>query len=165
MNWEALGAIAELLAAIGVIISFVYVARQIRQNTQVQRRSNVGDIAQDLAGSLRSVSSDAEMSALALRAFSDLDSLEPVERYRFDCFFYGWLAAFERALLDTRDGEYPNEFLSPMSVTIAGFLRTDGGRAWWEQRSAWFTGFGKQAIDAILADETIEGRGAGPPAA
>jgi len=165
MNWEALGAIAEILAAIGVIISFVYLARQIRQNTQVQRRSNVRDIAQDLATTLRSISSDADMSALALRAFSGLDSLDAVERYRFDCFFYSWLAAFERALLDRRDGEYPDEYLSPMSVAIAGFLRTAGGRAWWRERSVWFTPFGKQAIDAILEDEDIDGWGTGPPAA
>ena len=55
----------------------------------------MGDIAADLAATLRIVSADPDMSALALRALSDLDSLEPAERYRFDCFFYPWLAAFE----------------------------------------------------------------------
>lgn len=30
MNWDALGAVAELLAAIGVIVSLVYLASQIR---------------------------------------------------------------------------------------------------------------------------------------
>ena len=34
MNWEALGAVAELLGAIGVIASLFYVASQIRRNSE-----------------------------------------------------------------------------------------------------------------------------------
>jgi hypothetical protein len=34
MNWEALGAIANLLAAIGVIATLVYLSIQIRQNNK-----------------------------------------------------------------------------------------------------------------------------------
>ncbi len=37
MNWDAIGAIAELLGAIGVIASLVYLATQIRQNTRSVR--------------------------------------------------------------------------------------------------------------------------------
>ena len=39
MNWDAIGAIAELLGAIGVIASLVYLATQIRQNTATVRAS------------------------------------------------------------------------------------------------------------------------------
>lgn len=34
MNWDAIGAIAELLAAIGVIVSLVYLASQIRHSRE-----------------------------------------------------------------------------------------------------------------------------------
>ncbi len=34
MNWDAIGAIAELLGAIGVIASLVYLATQIRQSRE-----------------------------------------------------------------------------------------------------------------------------------
>jgi hypothetical protein len=40
MNWDAVGAIAELLGAVGVIVSLVYLAVQIRQNT-TQIRQNI----------------------------------------------------------------------------------------------------------------------------
>ena len=39
MNWDAVGAIAELLGAVGVIASLAYVARQINQNTRSIRAS------------------------------------------------------------------------------------------------------------------------------
>ena len=37
MNWEAIGAIAESLGAIGVIATLAYLAYQIRQNTSMSR--------------------------------------------------------------------------------------------------------------------------------
>ena len=39
MNWDAIGAIAELLGAVGVIASLVYLAGQIRQNSRLVRSS------------------------------------------------------------------------------------------------------------------------------
>ena len=33
MNWEAIGAIGEILGALGVVITLAYLATQIQQNT------------------------------------------------------------------------------------------------------------------------------------
>jgi|COG998Drversion2_1049125.scaffolds.fasta_scaffold4495147_1 hypothetical protein len=57
--------------------------------------------------SLRQFFSHAELAALALRGFSDLDSLNQVERFSLDCAIYEWLARFERALIDALVGNYP----------------------------------------------------------
>jgi hypothetical protein len=162
MNWDAIGAVAELLGAIGVIISLIYLALQIRRNTRTQRRANVGDIAIELATTARCTATNPELASLLLRGYSDLDSLNSIERYRFDTFFYAFIANFERALIDARSGDYPEEQLVPMRAAIAGFLGTDGGRAWWEQTRTWFTIFGQQSIDTILSDETIDSRAATP---
>lgn len=37
MNWEALGAIAGLLGAVGVIATLIYLSAQIRQNSNQLR--------------------------------------------------------------------------------------------------------------------------------
>ena len=101
-----------------------------------------------------------------LKGHADLDSLDPVDRFRFDNIMYAFLANFERALFDARDDDYPEEELVPMRAAIAGYVSTNGGRAWWAQRRAWFSAFGQKSIDAILSDQTIDSSGAGPqPAA
>lgn len=162
MNWNAIGAVGELLGAIGVILSLVYLGGQIRQNTRTQRRSNLGDVAGDLSAVLRSVSTDPELSSLVLRGLADLGALNPNERYQFDAFLYSWLVGFERALLDARDGDYPEENLAPMRRAIAGFLRTEGARVWWEERKVWFSSYGQQCMDRIIDDRDIDDLHAGP---
>ena len=46
MNWEALGAIAELVGAIAVIASLIYLALQVRVNTESVRQSTRAQLAQ-----------------------------------------------------------------------------------------------------------------------
>ena len=46
MNWDAIGAIAETLGAVGVIASLVYLATQIRQNTSTVRSSAASSLAE-----------------------------------------------------------------------------------------------------------------------
>ncbi len=44
MNWEAIGAIGEVLGALVVVITIGYLAVQIRQNTAQQKREETVSI-------------------------------------------------------------------------------------------------------------------------
>ena len=156
MNWEAISAVAEILGATGVIISLIYLASQVRRNTHLQKITNLRDIATELATTARCTASNPELASLVVRGLADLTSLDSVERYRFDTYIYAFIANFERALIDARDGDYPEEQLIPMKVSIVEHLSTQGGRAWWEQRKTWFSLFGQQSIESTLGDLTLD---------
>ena len=44
MNWDALGAISELTAALAFLVSFLFVGHQLRQNREMERASNQREI-------------------------------------------------------------------------------------------------------------------------
>jgi hypothetical protein len=83
MSWEALGAIAELLGAIGVIASLGYLAVQVRQNTRSVRAASY----QSWFASYDSLSDlligDPKLDALLRRATTEPEALTPDERRRF----------------------------------------------------------------------------------
>ena len=90
MNWDAIGAIAELLAAVGFIVSLIYLAKQISmtnknvaQNTtalfnQGEHASLNGVVAMNL-----SIVESRSVAELMLQAYSDHNSLDAVDRFRF----------------------------------------------------------------------------------
>lgn len=41
MNWEAIGAVGEALGSIAVLVTLIYLAIQIRQNTAQQKREEL----------------------------------------------------------------------------------------------------------------------------
>lgn len=40
MNWEAIGALGEIAGAVAVIVTLLYLAKQIRQNSKSLDRAN-----------------------------------------------------------------------------------------------------------------------------
>ena len=83
MNWEALGAVAELLGAIGVIATLVYLSAQIRHNNDQLRGAATTAVYEYQRTLTEMLSADPELYKIALRGNEDLSSLDPWEQQRF----------------------------------------------------------------------------------
>ena len=83
MNWEAVGAIAELLGAIGVIISLVYLAIQIRQNTRSSRAATFQAVVSDAQRINALVIENEDIARLRRVGFVEPEKLNPDELVRF----------------------------------------------------------------------------------
>jgi hypothetical protein len=83
MNWDALGAIANLLAAVGVLASLIYLALQVRQNTQWLRQQAFQLGTNEVRRWAAQLTGSAEVSDIFLRGQTDLQSLKPSEKLRF----------------------------------------------------------------------------------
>ena len=76
MNWDAVGAIAELAGALGVVASLAYLAIQIRQNTAQQRREEVISIQQGQNSVLAQLQDPRVMGAFVRGAAGKNPSIE-----------------------------------------------------------------------------------------
>jgi hypothetical protein len=84
MNWEALGAIAEALGAVGVIVTLAYLATQIRQNSRLLRASTSAATAQVNNSQSQYLIQDAEVARIWWDGLADRESLSEADRRRFD---------------------------------------------------------------------------------
>ncbi len=92
MTLQDLGNIGEFLGAVGVIVSLVYLAIQIRRNTRVVRSSAQQEILRDMQGFISLVVSDSDTANFYELSLSDSRDLSRAERLRFSLlltrFFY-----------------------------------------------------------------------------
>ena len=95
MNWEAIGAIGETLGASAVVISLLYLAAQIRQNSRVVKGTSAQAITQTIQSELRWSS---EMGEILVKVFNDPDSLSPIEAFK--------LGEWATAAMWARQNEY-----------------------------------------------------------
>ena len=108
MNWDAIGAIAESIGAIGVVASLVYLARQIRHNAEATRIAAYHQGQEQLWATAVAISTDPGLARIFSKSFSgDLDNLEFTERVRLEfalgTFFFGMesmMALYERGNID-----------------------------------------------------------------
>ena len=81
MNWDALGAIAELLGAIGVIATLLYLGHQIRLSSRAQRAATQHDVLAEFRTDISQVLQNRNLR----EAFQKFSRGEDIDReHRFD---------------------------------------------------------------------------------
>lgn len=84
MTLQDLGALGEVVGAVAVVLTLLYVAAQIRQNTRSLRSATSIAVNQALAEiNGRWVANADGFTDVWVRGCADLGSLDPVERERF----------------------------------------------------------------------------------
>ena len=83
MNWEAAGTIAEVISAFAVVVSLIYLATQIRQNTNATKAGTSFSVNTALTSMNDALRSSAELADIWIRGCQSLESLSEIERIRF----------------------------------------------------------------------------------
>lgn len=161
MNWDAIGAIGEIIGAAGVIATLIYLAIQIRQNTTAMNRTTVRQALESNNAALTSLL-DEGVSELFVRGLKSLDDLSEVERYRFDNAFFQWVGSCDQAFIDKRDGNFSADSFVVYENAIVGYLITPGGKQWWEESQAWFSPAFREDVDRLCSKPSAEASTAGP---
>lgn len=103
MNWDAIGAIGEIIGAFAVVISLVYLAQQIRSQNAQAKLSSLREMSRELR-STTSMFSTKDISDILVRANADYDSLNDAETVQLLVLVTNIFRAWENAFLENRDG-------------------------------------------------------------
>ena len=132
MNWDALGAIGELVGAVAVVVTLIYVARQIHQvNAQSQASARYSFI-EAYSDMNTSISNNRELASVFRRGFAG-EELDEDERMQFFTlvgqFLNTWSVLFDLH----REGLLPENQWVMVRKDIISLFSEPGGRAFWER--------------------------------
>ncbi len=161
MNWEAIGAIGEVLGAIGVIATLGYLAAQIRQNTRSVRASTYQEAVRDMVAPSDLLASDAELARIWTTGKRDFDALKPDERQRYAAYMLGLLRRFENVVYQKQHAALDPSFLQ-MQISLRDTLSEPGAAAWWARAQYLFSPSFREYVGRELtrSDETAAQQGA-----
>ena len=151
MTWTDIGVLAELLGAIGVIASLIYLSRQVRQNTRAVRMANAAAGQNNFQQLARFLYEDREGCALILRAMERADDLAPAERLSAYAYFFDFLKTAELAHYHFRHGELDEPFWAASLRFYQAYFSTPGFRAYWAERRTAFLPEFQEAMETWLA--------------
>jgi hypothetical protein len=136
MNWEMIGAVGEILGALGVLASLIYLGTQIRSNTHSLQAASLQSVLDGPRDNFfKQISTSDETSLIFIKGLKSLDLLEENENLRFWCLMIEHcfqaqqaMQLYERGLLEKVDYEAWVQW-------AASLLRTPGGAEMWKQIS------------------------------
>jgi hypothetical protein len=153
VNLEGLNAVAQLIAAIGVIVSLFYVAAQVRQNTRSMRAMVVDSLARSIADLIRPMAEDRDLMHAFHVVVEDWHGASDDDRMRVLPLFFSTFKLFENAWFQQRQGTlYPQQWQG-WDAYIRMYYHRPGVKEWRRLRRAAFApGF----RDYIESSEPIE---------
>ena len=147
MNWEAIGAIAELLGALGVIASLGYLAQQVRQNTRSVRAASYQSWFSSYDSLSNLLLADADFDALVHRAGAEPEQLTPEERRRFLGVLRRGFRQFESLFYQHREGMIDRELFEAWQSIYARAAKGPLFQEFWQADRAIFSAAFREFVD------------------
>jgi len=136
MNWAAIGAIGEVLGAVAVVATLLYVARQLHEQGRALTTSVRDSAFQQLQEWNYQVMADPDLSHLFQRgaATDDWSQFSPPERSRLIHVLYSFFKTFENIYLHTAEGSAPVEVWERNCQVFFAYATQPGCKRYWNNR-------------------------------
>ena len=153
---ESLANLGEIVGAIAVVVSLVYLAVQVRQNTQAQRTENFSRALDRVAAMQASLSQDSDAAVVFAKGVEEPSELSPIERIQFTWAMYELFGAFEFMFLASDTDAIPEEVWQRWSSAVAWWLTFPGVQTWWKVRPIPFTDSFTTYVESLLENNPTD---------
>jgi len=133
MNWEVASAAAEIVGAIAVVASLVFVGFQLRQNTRIMRLSSTNELLTQFEEIIKDIAASEELASLLFRGVPDPESLEGIDHYRFTLMCQSIYFYMAKAHYQFRSGALEPEMWDAIHSQMANFMNAPGMAFYWKK--------------------------------
>ena len=151
MNLETLSAVAQLVAAIGVIASLFYLGAQIRQNTKSQRSVVVDSLTSSLITLVSPQSTDPILTRAFASATEDWHGASEEDRLRAMAVLFPLFKLFENAWFQKRQGTFDPQQWEGWDAYMRMYFHRPGVKIWWQMRRTAFASGYRDYIESTEA--------------
>ena len=131
MNWEAIGAVGEIVGAGAVVISLVYLASQLRQSNELARENAYRELQRDIAQIMADLNRDPELHKIWREVLYESKSVSDSDRERLGFLLSQLFGALNVAYHSSRLDSDLRDFVDyRLDVFLAGPIV----RGWWHRQ-------------------------------
>lgn len=157
MDWEAIGAVGEILGALGVIASLLYLALQINQSNKVTRATTYHEITKDVREAQQFQANSPDYASIMSKADEKgVESLTQEELNRWSGFVVTWLVVFENCFHSDRERIAHDELWPSARRGLKNMLRNNRSYREWFELSDSLTSSFREEVSKICVEIDAE---------
>ena len=157
MSLSDLAAIGSFLSGIAVVVSFVFLAVQLRQNTQAVRASASQAHATELYQIMEPLIAHIDVAHAWRVGLIDPLSLSEDDRMRFLAICSGLFRFYDAQRLQWRHGQLDAEHWHSVQTQMSDLIRLPGMQVFWKMRKHWHSAEFRNWVDALPNDRAEHG--------
>ena len=155
MDWEAFGSIAELVGAIAVIASLLYVGRQVRESSRATKGQTYDSISNRLNEAGAQTVNDPDLMDICLRATSG-EPVSATELPRYTGFVHNLFRILESAYHQHELGLIEEDKLKPLFHSTSVYIASEHGQKMWETRRHLHDAKFQKFVDSLIQSTDVE---------
>lgn len=152
MSWEEIGAIGQVVAAVGLIPTLIYLAIQVREQNRANRRASLDLLSTQWTELVRTMNESPDFGSLYLTGLQNFESLDPVSRLRFGAYLLRIFRYWDGIYFHYTDGAMPPQYWQSVKRQMQDIVSYPGVQAWWASRKHWYTDEFISVIAGIIKD-------------
>ena len=138
MTIAELGSLGEFIASLGVLITLIYLAIQMRQNTKAVRLNTAHSITEEWQDMFSLLASDQSLSEVFMEAAQN-EELSGVSRLRYNTFMGSAMRAYENAYLQNREKAIMADHWVGFTRMMIDVTAMPAFPNYWADRKHWFS--------------------------
>jgi len=150
------GSVAEIVGAVAVIVSLIYVGYQVNVNTSAIRSAAANDASVAMQTWYLEMGSNRQSSDMWFNAMTSPEPLATHDEFQFMMMMHAVLLGMQNSYLLSREGTIDIEFREGITIAIVAVKDLPGMRRFWRQRKGFFHSGFAEYVDGLLAREAIE---------
>jgi hypothetical protein len=156
VDLDSLAKLGEFVGGFFVVISLVYLAHQVRQNTKSLRTENYARVLDRMSTVQSRLSVDPDLNRILTTGAENPGKLTRSERLRFSWALYELFGAVEFMYLQSRENALPPAVWARWEASLIWWLSHPGMRAWWATKPAPLVADFERFGDNILRNRQMD---------
>jgi len=130
------GAIGEFIGAIAVVVTLIYLAIQMRQNTDALKLITARSITEELQETFSLMASDQGLAEIVVKASGE-STLQGAERTRYYTLTSNLVRVYENAFLQSRAGVMEQAHWEGFTRLMIDYTSMAAFQQYWQDRKHW----------------------------
>ena len=152
---QLLGDFGEFLGALAVVVTLIFLALQVRQNTRQIRRAEMNAASTQFSLPRMAIVSDRSLAELLHKAMQKPDEIDQVDQLRVDMWLGEQMNAMFHAWDRSHSGSFEKEFWETTTKPgLAQILAVAAGSKWWDQNRLGFVPEFRAEVDQVRQGES-----------
>lgn len=139
MNWEAASAISEIIGALAVVLSVIYLSFQIKKQTEESRLAATRELSALTLGVMDTLLANPELIPRYGKAVQMYEDLPNEERLWAAMLFQRMFRVMEQQLMHSKNSHVEKVYFESVEKTILEMLSFPGVQQWWENSNYMFS--------------------------
>lgn len=135
MNWEVVGAIAETIGAVAVVVTLLFVARDIRQNSKSLSMSALRDTTAQWNQWSEMIATSSDLADIVAKGNESYSRLSTSERLRYGAYvqsFFDNVESYRKLVID----HSTDKDLAVLRAITRRRSNIPGFKSWWSENTA-----------------------------